>query len=79
MQIHFNDFQMKLDGYDFPVYTTEFCPKNQTEWNERSSAINCTESNGYMCLPNESITKLLEFCYTYPSILLEEGKHGLTS
>lgn len=64
---------MKLDGYDFPVYTTEFCPKNQTEWNERSSAINCTESNGYMCLPSENITMLLEFCYTYPSIFMEEG------
>lgn len=65
---------MKLDGYDFRVYTAEFCPKNQTEWNERSSAINCTESNGYMCLPNENITKLLEFCYTYSSIFMEEGK-----
>lgn len=74
MNIHFYNFQMKLDGYDFPVYTTEFCPKNQTEWNERSSAINCTESNGYMCLPSENITMLLEFCYTYPSIFMEEGE-----
>eukprot|EP00105_Crassostrea_gigas_P044635 XP_019928783.1 PREDICTED: uncharacterized protein LOC105342960 [Crassostrea gigas] len=63
----------KLDGYKFPVYSTKHCPKNQTEWNERSSAINCTTENGYVCLPNENITELLEFCYTYPFILIQEG------
>lgn len=66
-------FQEKLDGYKFPVYSTKFCPRNQTEWNERSSAINCTEKNGYLCLPNENITELLEFCYTFPFILVQEG------
>lgn len=65
---------MKLDGYDFRVYTTEFCPKNQTEWNERSSAINCTESNGYMCVTNDNITELLEFCYFDHHILIEKGR-----
>nr|XP_034309854.1 ankyrin repeat and protein kinase domain-containing protein 1 isoform X2 [Crassostrea gigas] len=63
----------KLDGYEFPVYTTKFCPKNQTEWNERSSAISCNESNGYLCLPNENITELLEFCYIHPFIWIQEG------
>lgn len=63
-----------LDGYEFPVYTTEFCPRNEPEWNERSSAINCTEDNGYLCLPNENVTELLEFCYIYPFILIQEGK-----
>uniref|UniRef100_A0A8W8NYJ4 Novel STAND NTPase 3 domain-containing protein n=1 Tax=Magallana gigas TaxID=29159 RepID=A0A8W8NYJ4_MAGGI len=63
----------KLNGYKFPVYSTKHCPRNQTEWNERSSAINCTTENGYVCLPNENITELLEFCYTYPFILIQEG------
>lgn len=66
-------FQRKLDGYEFPVYSTEYCPRNLTEWNERSSAINCTESKGYMCLPNKNLSELLEFCYIHPFIWIEEG------
>lgn len=61
----------KLEGYEFPVYSTDICPRNQIEWNKRSSAINCTETNGYMCLPNENLTELTEFCYMYPRILIE--------
>lgn len=63
-----------LDGYEFPVYITESCPRDETEWNKRSDTINCTEDNGYLCLPNENITELLEFCYKYPFILIQEGK-----
>ncbi|XP_052692141.1 uncharacterized protein LOC128170406 [Crassostrea angulata] len=62
----------KLDDYEFPVYSTKSCPRNQTEWNERSSAINCTKDNGYLCLPNENITELLEFCYYFPFVLIQE-------
>lgn len=62
-----------LDGYQFPVYTTEFCPRDKTEWNKRSVSLNCTKQNGYMCLPNENFTYLLEFCYVLPSILIEKG------
>lgn len=62
----------KLDGYDFPVYTTKVCPRNESEWHERSSAINCNKSNGYMCMPNEDLTELLEFCYIYPFIWIQE-------
>lgn len=62
-----------LDGYKFPVYTTESCPRNQTEWSERSSAINCTQSHGYLCLPSENLTELLEFCYFDHQILIEKG------
>lgn len=69
------NFQRELDGYEFPVYTTEFCPRNQIEWNERSSSINCNKSYGYMCLPNENITELLEFCYISPFIWIEEGRN----
>lgn len=61
----------KLDGYEFPVYSTEVCPRNQTEWNARSSAINCTSNNGYMCIPNRELTKLLEFCNIHRFIWIE--------
>lgn len=61
-----------MDGYDFPVYTTKVCPRNESEWHERSSAINCNKSNGYMCMPNEDLTELLEFCYIYPFIWIQE-------
>nr|XP_034309908.1 uncharacterized protein LOC117683886 isoform X1 [Crassostrea gigas] len=62
-----------LDGYKFPVYSTDFCPRNEAEWKERSNILKCTEQNGYTCLPNEQFTELLEFCYTDPWILIEEG------
>lgn len=62
----------KLDGYEFPVYSTDFCPQNETEWKARSNVLNCTEKNGYTCLPNEHFTELLEFCYRDPHILIEK-------
>uniref|UniRef100_A0A8W8MAI1 Uncharacterized protein n=1 Tax=Magallana gigas TaxID=29159 RepID=A0A8W8MAI1_MAGGI len=62
----------KLDGYKFPVYSTPFCPRNESEWNKRSSALNCNRTNGYTCLPNEKFTELLEFCYIGPWIWIEE-------
>lgn len=63
----------KLDGYKFPVYSTQSCPLNQTEWSERSSTLNCSKRNGYMCLPNQNFTELLEFCYTERLIRIQEG------
>lgn len=53
-----------MDGYKFPVYTTASCPKNKAEWLMRSFVLNCTDQNGYMCIPDENITVLVEFCYT---------------
>eukprot|EP00105_Crassostrea_gigas_P013633 XP_011430007.1 PREDICTED: uncharacterized protein LOC105330117 isoform X3 [Crassostrea gigas] len=61
----------KLEGYEFPVYSTEFCPRNRSEWDQRSSVISCTDKNGYMCLPNENRTELLEFCYIYGQTPIE--------
>ncbi|XP_062574787.1 uncharacterized protein LOC134236628 [Saccostrea cucullata] len=63
----------KLEGYSFPVYNTTSCPRDQSEWRSRSPDLNCTENNGYMCIPNENITELLEFCYRYPRIPIEKG------
>lgn len=59
-----------MEGYEFPVYSTDSCPGNEREWKERSTAINCTKNNGYMCFPNEDITGLLEFCYIYTQLLI---------
>lgn len=62
-----------MEGYEFPVYSTDSCPGNDKEWKERSTAINCTKNNGYMCFPNEDITGLLEFCYIYTQLLITKG------
>lgn len=59
------------------MYSTDFCPKNETEWKTRSNLLNCTEENGYTCLPNEHFTELLEFCYIDPHILIEKGQISL--
>lgn len=65
--------QRLLEGYKFPVYATDSCPRNQTLWKERSAALNCTEKNGFACLPNDDFTELLEFCYIYSKIRIQKG------
>lgn len=62
-----------LDGYQFPVYTTKICPRNQTERENRLSALHCTDFNGYLCVPNENFTELLEFCYSSYKITIQPG------
>lgn len=66
--------QRPLDGFAYPVYTTEVCPRNLTEWQKRSLAFSCNQTNAYMCVPNENITELLEFCYSEPQIRIVKGK-----
>lgn len=63
-----------LDGHRLMVYETDSCPENKTEWLKRSSALNCTKLNGYLCIPNENITGLLELCYSLPKIPIPKGK-----
>nr|XP_034308583.1 ankyrin-3 isoform X2 [Crassostrea gigas] len=65
----------KIAGYKFPVYSLPFCPRNESEWNNRSLALICNNANGYTCLPNEKLTELVEFCYTVPWIWIEEGSY----
>lgn len=67
-------FQKEPKSCTFQVNKTKSCPSNQTEWNKRSKDMNCSKTNGYMCIPNESFTELLEFCYDHPRILILEGK-----
>ncbi|XP_078322062.1 uncharacterized protein LOC144621908 [Crassostrea virginica] len=59
----------ELSGYKFPVYTTSSCPRNEIEYQVRSTSINCSETNLYMCVPNENLTHLCEFCYHEPVAL----------
>lgn len=66
---------MSASEYVFQVHPTKSCPKNRNEMDERSLALNCTENNGYTCLPNENITVLLEFCYKRARIPVTKGKH----
>ena len=66
--------QKRLDGYMFPVYTTDVCPQNETEWTKRSSAFNCPGNHSYACFPNDALTVLLEFCYPQPNISIDKGK-----
>lgn len=77
INVYVFNFQNKLEGYRYQVYSTELCPRNQTEWNERSSAINCNETNGYMCVPNNNLNQLLEFCHEDPFIWIQEGNRGV--
>ena len=55
------------------MYTTSSCPRTEFEYQVRSTRINCSETNLYMCVPNESLTSLYEFCYFEP-VALSEGK-----
>ena len=64
-----------MDGYKFPVWSTKSCPRNETEWDDRSSFFNCNDESSYACLPNENFTELLEFCYPLQIISIEKGKY----
>lgn len=72
--ISFNNFQKDQDSCRFPVFRTKSCPSNQTEWEKRSSEMNCTDNNSYMCVPNEKFTELLEFCFKDLRMLIVQGK-----
>lgn len=63
-----------MDGYIFPVYSTNTCPKNKAEWLQRSFVLNCTARNGYICIPNEHLTVLVEFCYNVHKVAIPKGK-----
>lgn len=74
MIMKFSLLKGPMDGYNFPVYSTESCPKNKTEWLQRSFVLNCTKRNGYMCVPNKHITVLMEFCYIVEKVSVPKGK-----
>ncbi|XP_078321681.1 uncharacterized protein LOC144621769 [Crassostrea virginica] len=61
------------DDHVLSVYNTTSCPKNSSEWYERSVFINCTNKGGYMCAPDETLMKLYEFCYKFANTGMIEG------
>ncbi|XP_078312136.1 uncharacterized protein LOC144618936 isoform X2 [Crassostrea virginica] len=63
-----------VSGFKYPVYTTNACPRNSSELEERAATLNCTEENSYACFPNENITELVEFCYTQSRISIPPGQ-----
>lgn len=44
---------------------------------QRSNATNCNKNNMYMCIPDENLTSLLEFCYPYPPIPVPKGENSM--
>lgn len=64
-------------GYYFPVYTVEICPRNELEMKNRSYVNKCNKNNSYMCIPDENLTSLLEFCYPYPAIPVPKGENSM--
>lgn len=62
-----------LDGYEFRVYSAVFCPRNENEMEQRSSAISCSKSDYYMCIPDEKFMNLLEFCYVESAFPVPNG------
>lgn len=55
------------------LHPTSSCPKSHPEWYRRSSALNCTDSSGYMCLPNRKLTELIEFCFSLSLMGVQKG------
>lgn len=56
------------------VYKTAACPTNQSEWLSRSASINCTSEKGYMCVPDETLMQLIEFCYRFGKTAVKKGE-----
>lgn len=67
-------FKISLKVSNLPLHLTRNCPQNQTAWDERATAINCSDTRKYMCLPNGNFTNLFEICYPYYSIRVSKGK-----
>nr|XP_022305965.1 uncharacterized protein LOC111112627 isoform X3 [Crassostrea virginica] len=51
------------NAFNLIVYKATSCPDNKADVLKRSKAINCTEKNPYVCLPNKDLTTLLEMCH----------------
>lgn len=44
---------------------------------QRSYATKCNQNDRYMCIPDENLTSLLEFCYPYPPIPVPKGENSI--
>lgn len=57
-------------------YNTSSCPKNESEWKRRSDALNCNETNSYMCLADDRLSELLELCIDFHPIGIRQGEQA---
>lgn len=55
------------------VHKTASCPTNHSEWLSRSASIQCTSDKGYMCVPDENLMELIEFCYNFRHAGIKKG------
>lgn len=60
------------DGIVF-VYKTRSCPTNRSQWLWRSASIQCTSESGYMCIPDDNLIELVEFCHTFATSGILKG------
>lgn len=56
------------------------CPRDEKEWQKASNRLNCSAGvsstmNKYHCLPADTLTTLLEFCYTRTRTQVVKGTH----
>lgn len=66
--------------YRYPVYSVTSCPTNATKWETAARLRNCSFNevkpiNHYMCVPNQELTKLFEFCYDQIRPMVQNGKY----
>ena len=66
------------------IHSVSDCPRNKTEWQRASSRLNCSDDftnvrNKYHCLPTDSLTTLVEFCYSRIRYHVTTGKLYLNS
>lgn len=59
-------------------HKVSYCPRDEKEWQKASNRLNCSDDvtdvvNRYHCLPTDSLTTLLEFCYNRTRTQVIEG------
>ena len=73
---HFHFYKVLAMGASQRV---RHCPRDEKEWQKASNRLNCSDDvtdvvNRYHCLPTDSLTTLLEFCYNRTRANVINGK-----
>ncbi|XP_078322246.1 uncharacterized protein LOC144621999 isoform X3 [Crassostrea virginica] len=63
-----------LDVAQLTLHPTNQCPQNETERNNRATAISCTDTGNYMCIPDNDLMELFEFCFPLYSVRIGKGR-----
>ncbi|XP_062596170.1 uncharacterized protein LOC134257599 [Saccostrea cucullata] len=71
---------MSYNGFEFVV---DSCPLSQEKTTEAATRLNCSEDeygrSRYVCVPNQNLTALIEFCYTKTIVGIYQKGHCLRS